>query len=145
MYAVVVKNDNVYDVIGFFNHQKTSVIETLDAAWETGLPITGIDASAYKQEALYGATWNGSSFSGGTAGPNLASATQEQLDSFDLYAFLSNNTVVARVAVATSSPKREMYAAAIATGASLLKVPANQNLLLGFSYNWDGTSFSEIA
>ena len=66
-------------------------------------------------------------------------------DSFDLYAFLSNNTVVARIAIATNSPKREMYAAAVATGMSLLKVPPSQNLLLGFSYNWDGTSFSEIA
>ena len=145
MYAVVVKNDNVYDVIGFFSHQKNEVMETLDSAWETGLPITAIDASSYKQTALYGATWNGSSFSGGTAGPNLASATQEQLDSFDLYAFLSNNTVVARIAIATNSPKKEMYAAAVATGMSLLKVPSSQNLLLGFSYNWDGTSFSEIA
>ena len=94
MYAILVKNNEAYDVIGFFSSQKENVMSTLDSAYATGLPITAIEASAHKQSALYGATWNGSSFSGGTAGPNLMTATQEQLDSFDLYAFLKHKKMV---------------------------------------------------
>lgn len=145
MYAILVKNNEAYDVIGFFSSQKENVMSTLDSAYATGLPITAIEASAHKQSALYGATWNGLSFSGGTAGPNLMTATQEQLDSFDLYAFLSNNVVVARIAVPVDTPKAEMYQAAIATGVSLVKIPESQNVFVGQTYNWDGTSFSEIA
>ncbi|NDB85970.1 MAG: hypothetical protein EB127_25210 [Alphaproteobacteria bacterium] len=145
MYALLVKNNEAYDVIGFFNNNKKAVIDALDAAFETEFPIVGISASAHKQEALYGATFDGSSFSGGTAGPRLAEATQEQLDSFDLYVFLSNNVVVARVAVPVDSPKAEMYSAAFSTGVTLAKVPSTQSLVLGNTYNWDGTSFTEIA
>ena len=145
MYAVLVKNNQAYDVIGFFNSPKQDVMDSLDAAYETGLPIIGVVASAHKQTALYGATFNGSSFSGGVAGPNLLQATQEDLDSFDLYAFLSNNVVVARIAVPVNVPKAEMYAAAFTSEVTLVKVPTEQSVVLGQTYNWDGTSFSEIA
>lgn len=143
MYAVLVNiNDNLYDVIATFNKPVKQVMDDLDAAYATGSSITAIDANAHKQTALYGATWNGSSFSGGTAGPRLLEATQEQLDSFDLFAFLCNNVVVARIAAPVNTPKAEMFAAALATGMSMVKVPATQNVVVGQSYNWDGTSFS---
>lgn len=145
MYAILVKNNEAYDVIGFFNNSKQVVMDALNTAYETGTTITAMDASAHKQTALYGATFDGSSFSGGTAGPNLMTATQEQLDSFDLYVFLSNNVVVARIAIPVDTPKAEMYKAAIATGVSLVKIPQSQNILLGETYNWDGTSFTEKA
>jgi len=145
MYAILVKNNEAYDVIGFFSSQKEGVMSALDAAYETGVPIVGMESNAHKRTAKYGATFDGSSFSGGTAGPGLLEATQEQLDSFNLYTFLSNNVVVARVAVTVDSPKAEMYAAAFASGVNLIKVPSNQSILLGHTYNWDGTSFSEIA
>jgi hypothetical protein len=145
MYGVLVKNNDAYDLIGKFSHSKQTVMDALNAANDSGLPIIGIDASAHKQQALYGATWNGSSFSGGTAGPNLMSATQEQLDSFNLYAFLCDNIVVARVAVAVDTPKAEMYSAAFTGEVNLIKIPESQNLIIGLSYNWDGTTFTELA
>lgn len=143
MYAVLVNvNNNLYDVIATFNKPVKKVMDDLDAAYATGSPITPIDANSFKQTALYGATWNGSSFSGGVPGPRLLEATQEELDSFDLYAFLCNNVVVARIASPISGPKAEMFRAAYATGMSMVKVPATQNVVIGQSYNWDGTSFS---
>lgn len=146
MYAVLVNiSDNLYDVIATFSKPDQKIMDDLNAAYETGSPITAIDANLHKQTALYGATWNGSSFSGGTAGPRLLEATQEQLDSFDLYAFLCNNIVVARIAASVDSPKAEMFRAALATGMSMVKVPSNQSILAGQSYNWDGTSFSTPA
>jgi hypothetical protein len=145
MYAILVKNNESYDLIGKFYHSKQTVMDALASAHDTGLPITGIEASAHKQTALYGATWNGSSFSGGTAGPNLHTATQEQLDSFNLYVFLCNNVVVARIAVAVESPKAEMFSAAFTSEVVLIKIPAGQNLTIGQSYSWDGTAFTELA
>lgn len=143
MYAVLVNiSDNLYDVIATFHKPVQKFMDDLDAAYETGLPITAIDASSHKQTALYGATWNGSSFSGGTASPKLFEATQEELDSFDLYAFLCNNVVVARIAAPVNTPKAEMFRAALATGMSMVKVPSNQTIDIGTSYIWDGTSFS---
>jgi len=146
MYAVLVNiSDNLYDVVSTFHKPVQKVMDDLDAAYETGLPITSIDASEHKQTALYGATWNGSSFSGGTAGPNLLEATQEQLDSFKLYAFLSNNVVVARIAVPVNTPKSEMFSAANASGMILVKIPSTQTIDIGKSYNWDGISFSTVS
>lgn len=146
MYAVLVNiSDNLYDVIATFGKPVQKIMDDLDAAYETGLPIIAIDASLHKQTALYGATWNGSSFSGGIAGPRLLEATQEELDSFNLYAFLCNNVVVARIAVPVNTPKAEMFSAAVATGMSMVKVPSDQSILVGQSYNWDGTSFSTPA
>lgn len=145
MYAILVKNNQAYDVIGFFSHMKEQVINDLNAAYQTGSPIIGMNANEYKTSALYGATWNGSSFSGGTAGPHLLEVTQEQLDSFDLYAFLCNNVVVARVAVPVSVLKAEMYAAAFTSEVILVKVPEDQSVAIGETYNWDGTSFSTAA
>lgn len=145
MYAILVENNDAYDVIGIYSSNKPEVMDNLDAAYATGVTISAIDASAYKQTALHGATFDGSSFSGGTAGPNLLTATQEQLDSFNLYAFLSNNTVVARMAVPSTGPKAEMFAAANAAGMILVKIPDNQTVYVGQTYNWDGTSFSTIA
>lgn len=144
MYAVVVGGNGVYDVISLFNHIREDVVNNLDTAYATGLPITSIDASAHKQSALYGATFDGSAFSGGVSGPNLLKATQEELDSFNLYAFLSDSVVVARIAVPVDSPKAEMFSAANATGMSLIKVPEDQAVYVGQSYNWDGTSFSSV-
>lgn len=142
MYAVLVENNGLHDVIGLFSHNRQAVTDALDAAWETGSAITAINVNAHKQTALYGATWNGSSFSGGVAGPNLNNATQEELDSFDLYAFLCNNVVVARMAAPVNTPKAEMFSIACDTGMILVKVPSSQSILVGKSYNWDGTSFT---
>lgn len=145
MYAVLVKNNENYDLIGKFHHNRTEVMSALNAAYDTGLPIIGMNASAHKQTALYGATFNGLTFSGGVAGPHLMDATQEQLDSFDLYAFLCDNTVVARIAIPVDSPKAPMYSAAIATGTSLIKIPLDQSLTIGQTYSFDGTAFTELA
>jgi hypothetical protein len=145
MYAIIVENNDAYDVIGLYSSNKPEVMDNLDTVYATGATISSMDASAYKQTALHGATFNGSSFSGGIAGPNLLTATQEQLDSFNLYAFLSNNVVVARVAVPSEGPKAEMFAAANAAGMILAKIPDRQTVYVGQTYNWDGTSFSSIA
>lgn len=145
MYAVLVKNNGSYDVIGEWSNNQPEKRAAVEAAVESGLPIVGMEANAYKLEAKYGATWNGSTFSGGTAGPNLLSSTQEQLDSFNLYVFLCDNVVVARLATSVNSAKAEMYAAAFTNEVILVKVPSDQKVFPGETYNWDGSRFSAVA
>ena len=144
MYAILVKNNDSYDVIGEWNHGQEEKKAALESACQSGLPIVGMEANEFKIEAKYGATWNGTTFSGGTAGPNLLSSTQEQLDSFNLYVFLCDNVVVARLATSVNSPKAPMYAAAFTSEVTLVKVPSDQRVFAGESYNWDGTRFSVI-
>jgi hypothetical protein len=141
MYAVVVKNNDNYDVVGIWKHTDSTILTAIEAAWSSGLPITSLDACSYKLTAKYGATWDGSSFSGGRE--RLIEPTQEELDSFDLYAFICNNIVIARVAALTNSPTREMYAAAHASGMTLIKIPSDQTVVVGKTYTWDGNSFNE--
>jgi|694.fasta_scaffold128795_1 hypothetical protein len=141
MYAVLVKNDNdSYDVIALLNHEDPQVIVGIDEALASGKPVVGMDASEHKLTATYGSSWNGTSFSGGK--PSRASeATQEQLDSFNLYAFLCDNVLVARYGVGLTSPKVQMFEAALASEVTLVKVPEDQAVTVGETHNWDGSRF----
>ena len=144
MYAVLVKNiDDSYDVLTLINHQDADIISGIDAALASGKKIVGMDASAHKLTATYGSVWNGTSFSGGR--PSRASeATEEELNSFNLYAFLSDNTLVARYGVGINSPKVEMFQAALDSEVTVVKVPLDQSVFPGGTYNWNGTRFSVV-
>ena len=141
MYAVLVKNsDESYDVLSLLNHQDTDVVRGIDEELSLGHKIVGMDASDHKLTATYGSVWNGTSFSGGK--PSRASeATQEELDSFNLYVFLSNNVLVARYGVGINSPKVQMFEAALASEITLVKVPEDQAVSVGENHGWDGSRF----
>lgn len=146
-FVVLVKNNDVYDIIGNFNHKEDEIIAALNTASSSGSPIVGMaitgDADTVRQHKLtatYGSTWNGSSFSGGRESKAL-DATQEQLDSFDLFVFLCNNVLVGRIGAISGSEKSDMYKAAFETGTILVKVPDHQTVFVGETYGWNGTEF----
>jgi len=141
MYAVLVKNsDESYDVLALLNHEDVEIINGIDAALALGSPIVGMDASEHKLTATYGSIWDGTSFSGGKPS-KAADATEEELNSFKLYVFLSNNTLVARYGVRNDSPKVQMFSAAINSEITLVKVPEDQAVSAGITYGWDGSRF----
>jgi flagellar basal body P-ring protein FlgI len=141
MYAVLVKNsDESYDVLALLNHEDADIINGIDAALASGNPIVGMDASDHKLTATYGSTWDGNSFSGGKVS-KAADATEEELNSFNLYVFLSNNVLVARYGVRVDSPKVQMFAAAIDSEITLVKVPEDQAVSPGETHRWDGSRF----
>jgi hypothetical protein len=144
MYAILVKNDNQsHDVLAIINHRDTDVLAGIDEALASGNPIVAIDGSDHKLTATYGSVWNGTSFSGGK--PSRASeATQEELDSFKLYLFLCNNVLVARYGVGSGSPKVQMFDAALESEVTLVRIPEDQSVLPGGTYNWNGTRFSAV-
>ena len=143
-YAIVVKNDNLYDVIGFWTHPDIHILDAVDIALNSSFPIISVNASSHKLTATYGSIYNGTEFSGGNKIIVTEEPTEEQLNSFDLYVFLCNNVVIARVAALDSSYKKEMFAAAHSSGMTLIKVPSNQILEIGTTYILDKNSFSEI-
>jgi len=149
-FVVLVKNNNVYDIIATFSHKENEIMDALNAAYSSGSPITGMAITGdletvrqHKLTATYGSTWNGSSFSGGRESKAL-DASQEQLDSFDLFVFLCDNVLVGRVGLSTGTEKAEMFKAAFATETLLVKVPDHQTVFVGETYGWNGTEFTPV-
>lgn len=142
MYAVLVKNSNEsYDVLSFINYDNdTEITNRIDTALSGEGPVIAMDASEHKLTATHGSIWDGTSFSGGRQS-KVADATPEELDSFKLYVFLHNNTVIARNAVRLDSPKAPMFEAAFASEVILVKVPEDQVVLVGETHGWDGSRF----
>jgi hypothetical protein len=141
MYAILVKNDDEsYDVVSIYNHKDTDIINGIEAALALGHPVIAMEASEHKLTATHGSTWNGTSFSGGK--PSRASeATQEQLDSFNLYVFLSNNVLIARHGLPVGSNKTELFNAAFNGEVVFAKVPEDQSVSEGETVGWDGSRF----
>lgn len=147
MNVVLVKNNNNYDIIAEYTPKIAENLIALNQALESELPIIGMavvgDLSAVRQQKLtatYGSTWDGTSFSGGRNSKALE-ATEEQLDSFDLYVFLCNNVLVGRIGIMHENPQAEMYRMAFQSEVILVKVPDHQNVYVGETYKWNGTEF----
>jgi hypothetical protein len=141
MYAILVKNDDEsYDVVSIYNNKNTDIMDGIESALALGHPVVAMKASDHKLTATHGSTWNGTSFSGGK--PSRASeATQEQLDSFNLYVFLSNNILIARHGLPVDSNKTELFDAAFNGEVVFAKVPEDQAIAEGETVNWDGSRF----
>ena len=150
-FVILVKNNDVYDIIGNFSHRDVEIAAALNAAYDSGSPIVGMAVTGdleterqHKLTATYGSTWNGSSFSGGRPSKALGVVTDEQLDSFDLFVFLCDNVLVGRVGVSKGTEKAEMYKAAFATETLLVRVPDHQTVFVGETYGWNGTEFTPV-
>lgn len=141
MYAILVKNnEQSYDVLSSLHYTDQEIMNNIENAINNGSPIIGMAASDHKFTATYGATWNGTSFSGGKE-TKMSDATEEQVNSFDLYVFLQNNVLIARYGVGNNSPKSEMFKAAFESDIILVKVPEDQTVYAGETHNWDGSRF----
>lgn len=147
-YVILVKNNDVYDVLARFKHSDAELAAVLDAAFSSGSPITGMAITGdletvrqHKITATYGAAWNGSSFSGGRVS-KASEATLEELDSVDLYVFLCDNVIVARMGTLREDEKADMYRAAFSGETLLVKVPNHQVVFVGETYGWSGTEFT---
>jgi hypothetical protein len=141
MYAILVKNnEQSYDVLSSLSYTDQEIMNNIENAINNESPVIGMAASDHKFTATYGAVWNGTSFSGGKAS-KMSDATEEEVNSFDLYVFLQNNVLIARYGVRTDSPKSEMFKAAFESDVILVKVPEDQTVYAGETHNWDGSRF----
>lgn len=147
MYSVLVKNDDSsWDVIGLFKleeHPDKSAV--IDSAIDSGLAITGMETTSYKNDARINSVWDGSSFSGGNALSPEAKDDDELWSTFKKYSLLCDNKVIFNMTINNDSPRSELFSAAFASEVTLVKVPTDQTVFIGETYGWDGERFTNPA
>jgi hypothetical protein len=143
MYAILTKNsNNTWDCIKKVILSPEHDTTVLDAAIETGLPITGMNAAEHKTSAVRGATWDGTSFTGGNI--NLGTPLDnEYLDTINRYVFLCDDKVVFSATMKINSPDSEMFEAAFSGETILVKYTLDIINPIGQTFNWDGTVLTQ--
>jgi hypothetical protein len=137
MYACVVKNsENTWDIYGFASYPTAPDKQAnLEAAVESGLPITGMILTPYKWSATNGATFDGTEFTGGS--PSLI-PLESDWTGISTYGYLCNNTIIAGFIANVGSVKREQMEAIFSEETTIIKVPEGQTANIGDV--WDGTN-----
>jgi hypothetical protein len=94
MYACLIKNsDGTWDVHNMIPGypQKPEKHEIFLAGINSGLPITGMKTTEYQPYATVGATWDGTSFSGGT---KAIQPDEFDWSTVETYAYICNNKII---------------------------------------------------
>lgn len=137
MYACVVKNSqDTWDIYGFAAYPSNAEKQArLEAAVDSGLPITGMVLTPYKWSATPGAVWDGESFTGGSA-----STIPETIewDSISVYGYICDNVIIYGSLTSNSTTVAQQMNAIFAGDSeiSIIKVPEGQTAKIGDV--WDG-------
>lgn len=115
-------------------------IARLEQAYSDGHEIIGMNAETQKPLAATGATWDGSTFSGGEWPSDI---TNIDWDDIDVYPFLANNVVVFTQVIKKQSVNSQLFSAAFENNVKVVKIQDNQVVTSG--YTWDGTNFNPPA
>jgi hypothetical protein len=144
MYVILTKNgDNTWDAIHQVTPGLTANTTVVDAALESGLPLTGMNVSQYINSVRRGSTWDGTSFSGVSVDQETL-LDDEALSAKKVYAFLCDSKVVFLISMLANSDKSEMFDAAFAGETILVKTETGSYNKVGKSYTWDGTELVEV-
>jgi hypothetical protein len=144
MYVILTKNgDNTWDAIHQLDPYSLADTSVIDAAFDTGLPVVGMNASLHKTSAGRGSVWDGNSFVGGNVN-TAAPIDQEYLDGINRYVFLSNNEVVFSITVAKNSANIELFDAAFDGETILIKTETGPLDKVGKTFNWDGRELTLV-
>lgn len=143
MYACVVKNSqDTWDIYGFAAYPSNAEKQArLEAAVDSGLPITGMILTPYKWSATPGAVWDGESFTGGSA--STIPQTIEW-DAISVYGYLCDNTIIYGSLTSNSTIVASQMNAIFAGDSeiNIIKVPEGQTAKIGDI--WDGTNIISI-
>jgi hypothetical protein len=139
MYSAIVKNDDqTWDIFFDFNYSSSKRLSILQDAWDSKLPIIGMELTAHKNKAKIGAVWDGNSFSGGFDSDSVNFIDLPNSEEFwelnKTYGFLCNNELIAIIKPNPSDPISDICSAAFAGEVTLIK---HQGYPLGttLSYN----------
>ena len=134
MYAFIVKNDDdTWDIYRTLDEIPDPVREErLANAVASGLPITGMIVTPYKETATSGAVWDGEEFSGGISSPNSNSDWTKRTQ----YAYICNNTILIVFYSVIDTPFDAQYQAIFNSETTIIKVPEGQTAEVGDI--WDG-------
>ena len=137
MYAFLVKNSqNTWDV---WRTMPTIPIldreERLQSALASGMPITGMILTPYKENATSGATWNGENFVGiGNVHPF---ADTEDWSVVSQYGYICNNVILVIMYGQPGTVQDEQFQAVFNSETTIINVPENQTANVGDI--WDGS------
>ena len=142
MFALLAKNDEgTWDVWETLDIPLADRKQRLQEALESGLPIVGMDLTAYKETATSGAVFDGVDFSGGSVHPRLRS-NNTSWDDFTQYGYICDNTIVL-IAYGTPGTIRDDQMSAIFDGeTTVVGIPEGTDVKVGDI--WDGQEFISI-
>jgi hypothetical protein len=135
MYACVVKNsEGTWDVFSFLSYPSNQEKQNrLASAVESGLPITGMVLTDYKWSATNGATFDGTTFTGGT---ESVVPLSNDWSSINTFGYLCNNIIVGAFITTAGSSVADQYNAIFSDETTIIKVPEGQTANIGDI--WDG-------
>jgi hypothetical protein len=135
MHACVVKNsEGTWDVFAFLSYPSSQEKQDrLDAAVESGLPITGMVLTEYKWSATNGAFFNGTEFVGGS--PSVVPQDNDWL-SINTFGYLCDNIIIGAFITTAGTLVADQYNAAFSDETTIIKVPEGQTAKIGDI--WDG-------
>jgi hypothetical protein len=146
MYVILTKNSNdTWDAISQTTLSEGTISKTiLDSAFETGLPIVGMDVTPHKSKAKKESIWNGSSFSGGNSEADLPLDDDAIWATLKRYVFLCDNKVVFSMSVSNENSNSEMMSAAFAGETILVKTSSGPTNKVGKTFTWNGTDLTLV-
>ena len=137
--ALVVKTpDGNWEVVEKYNIKNEVKLNTFLTAYESESPIVGMITTSYQDSAVPGATWNGSSFSGGTKPPYM-DGTDVDWSVITTYALLSNNVIIFLFNTVNNDPKDAKMKAAFESEVTMVPITVGNVPRLGDI--WNGQQF----
>jgi hypothetical protein len=131
-------NENEYEIFYMLNdfaEPPAPFVERCENAINSGLPITGMDTSAFQNEGCTNAVWNGTSFSGGESFEPM----NLNWDLSRTYSFLCDNKIFLTVFKTAGSLGDAMWDAAFSQDVVFLKLEDDQFVSKGDI--WNGSTF----
>ena len=144
MFALLAKNDEgTWDIWETVNIPDTFPDKQarIKDALASGLPITGMDLTAYREKATSGAVFDGEDFSGGDIHPKIKGGN-DNWDNHTQYGYICDNKIIL-VAFGQSGTIRNDQMSAIFDGeTTIVEVPEGTDVKVGDI--WDGEEFISI-
>ena len=146
MYVVLTKNaNNTWDAIHDLNIKPgTNLSELIESALEKGVPLVGMNVTSHKAKAIKGATWDGSSFSGGSPAEGVPSDSDDLWTTREKYSFLSDNKIVVSFTIYNTDAQSEMFKAAFAGETVLVKNSTRPLDKVGKTFNLNGMELTPV-
>lgn len=135
---VVKKSDNEWEVVEKYDLTPDR-LEKFMGIYEGPDEITGMATGEHYSTAYKGATWNGSSFSGGDKPVWVDDATFAE--SFKTYVLLGGNVVFMILSASNNSILQDKLDAAFASEVTLVPILPGQEANIGSI--WNGNDFLE--
>jgi hypothetical protein len=131
MYACIVKNSQgTWDIFNIFPTIPDLKRERIDAALQSGFPITARNLTEFGTSVRSGAIWDGTQFNGGDFTSMIEGSLRGQ------YSYLCNDMIILTLITQLNTEKDEQMVAIFESETTVVKIPEGQTVNIGDI--WDG-------